>query len=260
MSARMHLAVFQTRSVAGDDATAFATIARILASAAAAGAGMVVFPELYLPGYNQPVLHAEQAQQQGGAWEQRLSDLCRKAGCGLTIGWAERAGETVYNAASCFDATGRKLAHYRKVQLFGPMERASFQPGDRLCDFDLGGIRAGLLICYDVEFAEHVRALSERGVELLLVPTANPAGFDNVSNVIVPARACETAMTIAYANYCGSDAGLRFGGLSTLVGPDGNVMARAGTGETLLIADLSATSDIDPAHLSTQNTDRRRVD
>ncbi|MGP6085421.1 carbon-nitrogen hydrolase family protein [Antarctobacter jejuensis] len=253
----MKLALYQGLPTDGDEDHAFARITQILTAAAAAGAEMAVFPELFLPGYNRPDLHARLAQPQGGAWETRLADVCRETGCGLTIGWAERAGETVYNVATTYDRSGRKLAHHRKLQLFGPMERDSFFPGDSLTPFDLNGRRAALLICYDVEFAEHVRALSERDVSLLLVPTANPAGFDIVADTLVPGRAAETAMTIAYANYCGTERGLAFGGKSVIAGPDGHPLAKAGRGECLLIADLSQVDHIDRDQLSTQNRDRR---
>ncbi|WP_323770695.1 carbon-nitrogen hydrolase family protein [Antarctobacter sp.] len=253
----MKLAVYQGAPTDGDEAGAFARIERCLAASAAMGAELVVFPELFLPGYNRPDLHPERAQAQGGDWEKRLAAMCGAAGCGLAVGWAERDGQDVYNVASCFDRTGHKLAHYRKVQLFGPMERSVFRPGDAYALFDLGGYRAALLICYDVEFAHHVRALADQGAEVILVPTANPAGFGNVSDLLVPARAMEMALTVAYANYHGSEAGLAFGGRSVIAGPDGNILAKAGPGEALLIVDLAATKAVDENLLSTQQQDKR---
>lgn len=255
----MKLALYQGPSPAGDIDHAFKVIARVLSTAAAAGATMAVMPELFLPGYNQPDRFADLAQPQGGEWQAGLADLCRSHGCGLTIGWAERADDTLYNAATCLDATGAVLAHYRKIQLFGPMESAAFSQGDRYCSFDLEGQRAALLICYDVEFAHHVQALADQGVTLLLVPTANPAGFNAVADTLVPARAAENRITIAYANLCGSENGLAYGGKSVITGPDAQPLASAGRGETLLIADLDAIAAIDPTILATQARDRRTV-
>ncbi|QEW22920.1 (R)-stereoselective amidase [Marinibacterium anthonyi] len=255
----MKIALYQSPTTDGDIERAFARIERALAAAAQAGANLAVLPELYLPGYNRPDLHAGLAQEQGGAWEKRLAGLCRDAGCGLAIGWAERDGDAIYNSASCFDATGRKVAHYRKIQLFGPMENRVFQPGNAYAVFDYDGIKAALLICYDVEFAHHVSALAAQGVKLLLVPTANPAGFDVVNHTLVPARAYENAITVVYANFQGAEAGLVFGGCSIIAGPDGKPIARAGTGETLLVADLAPLDMLDPAFLSTQARDRRDI-
>ena len=92
------------------------------------------------------------------------------------------------------------------------------------------------------------------------MPTANPQGFDHVARILVPARAYESRLTIAYANYCGPDGDLNFGGLSVIVGPDGEPVAAAGRGPALLIVDLPAPQDYPQERLSTQAADLRRVD
>jgi len=253
----MKLALYQGPPIGGDVEAGFARLGAQLGAAARAGASMAVFPELFLPGYNRPDLHRSLAQPLGGAWTDRLAALAREAGCGLTVGWAEREGEVVYNAATCFGARGERLGHYRKIQLYGPMEKASFSPGADYCLFDLDGVPAALMICYDVEFAPHVRALAERGVKLILVPTANPEGFDFVSRVFVPARAAEMGLTIAYANFCGTEGELTFAGQSVIAGPDASLFAAAGKGEALLVAEIGISPD--PRFLSTQLADFRKV-
>ncbi|MFT3690366.1 carbon-nitrogen hydrolase family protein [Paenirhodobacter sp.] len=250
----MKLVLSQPSPTNGDTEAAFGHVAMLLRMAGAAGAEMVLLPELFLPGYNRPDLHAG-AQ---GPWIARLREMARAAGVGLTLGWAERAGEDVYNAATAIGPDGAVLAHYRKIQLFGPMERASFRPGTAPPPvFDLNGRRFGLLICYDIEFAAHSAALAQRGAEIILVPTANPAGFEHVQEVLVPARAHESALTVAYANYCGTETGLAFGGRSLIAGPDARPLAAAGTGETVLIATLPRREDYPPALISTQARDFR---
>ena len=84
-----------------------------LSAVSAAGAKMIRFSRTLLPGYHQPELHKSMGQQQTGPWEQELEQLTKKHGCGLTIGWAERDGDTIYNSASCFDENGQKAAHFR---------------------------------------------------------------------------------------------------------------------------------------------------
>jgi 5-aminopentanamidase len=253
----LKLALYQGPSPAGDQREALRRVERILFAAARAGAEMAVFPELFLPGYNQMQSHQGLAQRQGGAWEVEFSRLAKSAGCGLCIGWAESADGKTFNAASCFDAQGQKLAHYRKQHLYGPVEKSVFTTGDTDCVFELKGKKTALLICYDVEFAHCVRALRERGVELLLVPTANPIAFSKVSETLVPARSLENRLSIVYANFCGQENGLTYGGGSVIAGPDGEALATAGRGEALLIVDLGVTQEIDPALLSTQIEDLR---
>ena len=63
-------------------------------------------------------------------------------------------------------------------------------------------------------------------------------GFESVPHVLVPARACENQFFVAYANCCGSEGGIVYGGLSAVAGPDGRLLAQADVSETLLVTDL----------------------
>ncbi|SNY94120.1 Carbon-nitrogen hydrolase [Cohaesibacter sp. ES.047] len=255
----MKLALYQGPAIDGDIDAAFAVIESQLSAAAMAGARMAVFPELYLPGYNQPALHKSLAQPLGGEWCQRLSAVAAQSGCGLTIGWAEAADGCVYNAATCFDAQGTQLAHHRKLQLFGPMEQASFAYGSSYTTFLWEGRKAALLICYDIEFPQHCLALAQEGVELVFVPTANPKGYEHVSDYLVPARASEMGLIIVYANYCGSEAGLDYAGCSLIAGPDAEMLATAGRQESLLVAEVRLSGEIAPEMVSRQREDYRAI-
>lgn len=255
----MKIAVYQGASCEGDIDRAYNAVKTTLLAASIAGVKMIVFPELFLPGYNQPALHRSMAQPQAGPWEKMLSNMARENACGLTIGWAEREGEAIFNSVSCFDEFGNKICQHRKLQLFGSIEKSTFACGENYQTFTLHGIETAILICYDVEFAHHVQALKEKGVELLIVPTANPESYNNVPEYLVPARAVENRLTIAYANYCGEEDGLVYGGKSLVVGPDGEALVKAGKGETLMIVDLETVKAIDATLLSTQHEDRRTV-
>lgn len=250
----MKLALFQLPSPSGDVEAAFDAVERAMAVAAAAGAGHAVFPEVFLPGYN---VEKMTGQHLGGEWETRLSDIARRAECGLTIGLAEAEGGHLYNSAITLGAGGERLAHFRKIQLYGPREKAIFTPGDHYAIFDLEGIRTAILICYDVEFAPHVRALAERGVGLILCPTANPVPYGYVGSQLVPMQALNHGLAIAFANYCGPERDLTYSGSSSIVASDGAVLAQAGPGEAVLIVDLAHRPD--PAMIQTQLTDYRKV-
>ena len=251
----MKIAVLQSQSPSGNLDGAFAQLAAALNAAGAAGAAVLVAPEAYLPGYNHDQI-ADLAQSKTGSWLNRLSDLCRDAKCGLVTGYAERDAGDIFNAAVAIDANSDTIAHYRKIQLYGPREAAIYAPGDAYCTFDLGGIKAAMLICYDIEFAPHVAALRGLGVTLILVPTANMMPFTHVAAYTVPAMAANYGVTIAYANYCGVEGDLTYVGASLIAGPHGEVLAQAGIGPALLIVDLP---EADPARLSTQAHDYREV-
>ncbi len=252
----MKLALWQGPSPAGDTAQALSDLSAALRASAATGAQMLVAPEIFLPGYNHPDI-AALAQPRGGDWHQSLAKLARDAGCGLTTGYAERDGNTVHNSAVTFDSTGKEIAHYRKIQLYGPREKAIYQPGTAYEIFDLHGTRTALLICYDIEFAPHIAALAARGVTLILCPTANMQPFTHVVRYTVPAHAANHALTIVYANYCGTEGDLTYVGGSLIADPYGEPLAQAGLGPALLIAALPKA--LDPSRLSTQTLDYKDI-
>jgi 5-aminopentanamidase len=251
----MRLALWQGRSPMGNEAEAIACIDSALRAAGAMGAATLVVPEVYLPGYNHPAIPDHAVMRSAPVFD-RIAALCRTSGCGVVLGYAERAGETVYNAAVAFDASGNSIAHYRKIQLFGAREKALYAPGSTHTIFDLEGRKAALLICYDIEFDAHVAALAAQGVTIVLVPTANMEPFDHVVRHTVATMAANHGVTIVYANYCGNEGDLTYVGGSLIAGPHGEVLAQAGRLPALLIADVP---ELDPARLSTQRADYRAV-
>ena len=251
----MRLALWQGTSPAADLDAACAQAEAALAAAAALGAAALVLPEVWLPGYNQPDI-AAQAFTLDSPPLRRLAAAARTHRTALVTGYAERDGTRIYNSAVCFGPDGALLCNYRKVQLYGPREAALYTPGDSLPIFQLGGETAAILICYDVEFAPHVKSLADRGATLLLVPTANMAPFTHVARATVPAMAANHGLTIVYANYCGIEGDLTYVGLSTIAGPHGEILAQAGETPALLVAELPPR---DPARLSTQSADLRAL-
>ena len=252
----LKLALLQAASPMGDTAAGLATLVHAVHAAGAAGAAMLVAPEAYLQGYNHPNI-AHLAVTREGAWADALAAACRAARCGLCAGYAEEHGDAVYNAAVVFDASGQRVADYRKIQLYGPREKMIYTPGDAYVTFDLGGTRTAVLICYDVEFAPHVAALAARGVTLILVPTANMDPFHHVIRATVPAMAANHGVGIVYANYCGDEGNLTYLGGSLIAAADGSVVAQAGRGPALIIADLPTGLARDT--LTTQADDFRPV-
>lgn len=251
----MRLAVLQTPSPEGNPDAACQTVEAALQAAAAAGAAALVTPEVFLPGYNQPDI-PERAMAPDSPHLARLARAAAKSGCALVLGYAERDGDRIYNSAVCFGSDGRRMANYRKVQLYGPREKALYIPGEAYATFSLGNEIAAILICYDIEFAPHVKELADRGVTVILTPTANMQPFTHVVRYTVPAMAANHGVTIAYANYCGTEGDLTYVGGSLIAGPHGDILAQAGETPALLIADVPAR---DPARISTQSADLRAI-
>jgi nitrilase len=188
------------------------------------------------------------------ATEATLAASARAASTALVFGYAERDGDRIYNSAACFGPDGTLLANYRKTQLYGPRERAIYTPGSHCRTFRLGAETAALLICYDVEFAPHVKAHTDLGVTLILCPTANMTPFTHVARHTVPAMAANHGVTIVYANHCGKEGDMAHVGLSLIAGPHCEILAQAGGAPALLVIDVPRR---DLTRLSTQSADLR---
>lgn len=241
----LHTALLQSSGRPGDVAHNLQVLQDAARAAAARGAGLLAAPEMFLTGYAIGADVPKLAEPADGPSAQAVARIAAEHGLAIAYGFPERDGDTVYNAVQLIDADGARLATYRKTHLFGCFEREWFTPGDRpVVQAELGGLRVGLMICYDVEFPENVRAHALAGTDLLLVPTAQMHPFQFVAESLVPVRAFENQMYIAYVNRTGPEGEFEFVGLSTLAGPDGVARARAGRGAELVSA------DVDPAFLA----------
>ncbi|OIJ65599.1 carbon-nitrogen hydrolase family protein [Streptomyces mangrovisoli] len=237
----MRTALLQSSGTPGSVAENLKVLDEAAGRAAAAGAGLIVAPEMFLTGYAIGDGIARLAETADGEAADAIADLAGRHGLAVAYGYPERDGETVFNSAQLISADGRRLANYRKTHLFGCAEREHFAPGERpVVQAELDGLTVGIMICYDVEFPENVRAHALAGTDLLLVPTANMHPFQFVAESLVPVRAWENQMYIAYVNRVGVEGEFEFFGLSALAGPDGVARARAGRAEDLLLADVDA--------------------
>lgn len=220
--------------------------------AAAAGAGLLVAPEMFLTGYAIGDDIARLAEPADGDSADAVADIAGRHGLAIAYGYPERHGDTVHNSAQLISADGSRLANYRKTHLFGCFERDHFRPGGQpVVQAELNGLTVGLMICYDVEFPENVRAHALAGTDLLVVPTAQMHPFQFVAESVIPVRAFENQMYVAYVNRVGQEGEFEFVGLSTLAGPDGVARTRAGRGEELVFADadpvaLAASREANP--------------
>lgn len=233
----MRIAAIQMVARAGDLDGNLAAIAEAAARATAEGAALLVAPELATTGYGAGDLVHTLAEASNGRQVSELARIAARHGITVVAGFAERAGNVVYNSAALVRPDGRR-AIYRKYHLYGPYERGLFAPGDRAPELvDVDGVKVGLLICYDVEFPESVRHLSRAGADLVVVPTALPEGEHAafIAGKILPVRAFENQIPIVYANHAGSDGRFTYAGRSCIAMPDGSLAAEAPSDRGMLI-------------------------
>ncbi|MFI1396823.1 carbon-nitrogen hydrolase family protein [Streptomyces sp. NPDC020681] len=220
--------------------------------AAASGAVLLVCPEMFLTGYAIGDDVPRLAEPADGPGATAVAEIAARHGIAVGYGYPERDGELIFNSAQLIGPGGDRLANYRKTHLFGCFEQQWFTPGEQpVVQAELDGVRIGMLICYDVEFPENVRAHALAGTDLLLVPTAQMHPFQFVAESVVPVRAFESQMYIAYVNRTGPEGEFEFVGLSSLAAPDGTTRVRAGRGEELVVGEvdpvlLSASREANP--------------
>lgn len=194
-------------------------------------AGLAVFPELFIGGYETadpgPV-----AIDADGAELTAISDSCARHATAAVFGFTERLGGPSFaNSAACFDRDGRLAGIYRKTHLFGTSEGTFFDPGRELILVDLADTRVGPMICFDMEFPETARLLAVSGARLLVTLSANMAPYGPDHRVAACARALDNRLPHIYVNRVGSVPGIEFIGGSCVIGPDGSVRHDAGTAE-----------------------------
>jgi predicted amidohydrolase len=257
--ALMRIACFQGPEQANVPAGNLAHLARVANRARKASAALVITPELFLTGYaiGREAVH-RLAEPMNGPSIGTAREIARTEAVALIVGFPERDGDNVYNTAVAIGEDGAIIASYRKTHLFGDVDREQFAVGGAEPGiFEIGGIKAGLLICYDVEFPENVRAHALNGADLVIVPTALMRPFDVVAHVVVPSRAYENQLFVAYVNRCGREGSFDYCGLSCVVGPDGSDLARAGRDEELIFADLDRDALKESRRINSHLSDRR---
>jgi len=230
------VAGLQAAGVPGDVPANRAQLRAAAASSAEAGAGLLVTPELFLTGYDigDQVRELARLDLTG-----MVAETAREAGIAILAGIPEPAGELLYNTAILVDERGEVLLRYRKTHLFGELDRRYFTAGDDMVVLaELHGVRIAVLICYDVEFPETVRAAAGRGAHLIAVPTAQMTPFEFVAEQVVRARAWENQVYVAYINHDGRERTLEYVGRSSIVAPSGEVLAGAVHGDQLLLATI----------------------
>lgn len=234
----MRLALWQGAGVPGDVEATLAEVARTAEAGAERRADLLVFPEGFLTGYYRPGL----APGSLPVIEDALAAVGRiagQAGLGLVMGSHLGDGRVLRNSAVVFSPTGVELGRYHKRALFGSWEKATFEPGRDTLLFPCAGLSVGVAICYDVEFPEMIRPYARLGAHLVVVPTALMAPHDRIARQVVPVRAMENQLFVAYCNRTGSEDSLDFVGLSCVCDPRGAVIVSASTDPELLLAELS---------------------
>ena len=237
IDAAFELMIWQTPADLGLPSDRLAWLDERLGQSDLADIDLILLPELFQTGYNAANIIPHCAEASDGLFFQSMAHLARQHKVAIAYGYAERADGRIYNSAQVIDASGASLANHRKLAIPPGFETALFAKGDQMTRFRFHEIEVGILICYDAEFPELMRAMAmpdegvREGAELVLVPTALSDQWAVVADRVIPARGFENGIYVAYANHCGADKGLGFLGRSCIISPTGTDLARADGGE-----------------------------
>lgn len=275
MKTPLMIATAQFENHSADKTYNLQRIEALTAAAARQGAHVVAFHDCSVTGYTyardltrEELLETAEPIPDGPA-TQALIAIARKYSVHLLAGFFEREGNDIYKAQLCVNGDGL-VARHRKLH---PFINPHILPGDRYTVFDINGWTCGILICYDNNVIENVRATALLGAEILFMPhvtmcTPSPrpgAGFvdaslwqDKEANSKtlreefdgpkgrswlmkwLPARAYDNGVYVVFSNPIGMDADQLKNGCSMILDPYGDIIAECRTlGDEVVLAEIT---------------------
>ncbi|MEJ7770230.1 MAG: nitrilase family protein [Chitinophagaceae bacterium] len=261
----LKIATAQFENKSGDKSYNLQVIDKIAGNAAAEGAKIIAFHECSLTGYSfareltrEQLLDLAEPIPAGESIQQLIA-IAVKHDIAILAGLFEKdEQEIIYKGYVCVDKTGL-VAKYRKLH---PFINPHITPGDRYCVFELNGWKCGILVCYDNNIIENVRATNLLGADIIFMPhvtmctpsTRPGAGFidpqlwynreaDPTSLRLefegmkgrdwlmkwLPSRAYDNAIYVVFANPIGMDGDQLKNGCSMIIDPFGDIIAECHT-------------------------------
>lgn len=242
----MRVAAVQFEPVRGPSSGSLDRLAPLVAQAAR-DSDLVVCPEMAATGYLFPTVDAARAVAEipSGPTFQALSPLARDAHAWVVCGFAEDAGDRLYNSALVIAPDGSLAFVYRKLLLYAPDHHWA-QPGDAgVLVLDVGGLRVSVGICMDLNNPHFVAWLAAERIDVCAFPT-NWVDEDSDVHGYWQERLAPTHTVLVAANRYGTEDVTRFSGRSAVLSRDTVYAVAPRVGDGIVRADLSALSAATP--------------
>lgn len=272
----LKIATAQFENKSGDKTYNLSIIEKLAAKAAEAGTQVIAFHECSITGYSfarklskEQMLDLAEYVPDGPSVQQLIA-IAQRCNIAILAGLFEKDEQgNLYKPYVCVDKTGL-LAKYHKIH---PFINPHLNPGQQYCVFDLYGWKCGILICYDNNVIENVRATRLLGADIIFMPhvtmctpsTRPGAGFvdpelwynreaDPTSLRLefdgmkgrdwlmkwLPARAYDNGIYVVFSNPIGMDDDQLKNGCSMILDPFGDVIAECRTlGDDFVMATLT---------------------
>lgn len=229
------IAVIQMTSYYNNENKNLENIKFMIKTASENGAKLLVFPEAMNNGYifkdKEDALNL--ATTLSGNFCTEIQREAKDKRVYIAIGLVEKSGKEVYNSTILIDWEGKIVARYQKNFLIsGDQNYFSYgKLGFPVVSTELGKI--GFFICADGRLMESTRCSAVQGADIL-ISTANWGGEDQY-RLHVPCRAYENNVWIAAATKVGKEKGIKYTGCSSIINPEGKIVAQAGTSNDEII-------------------------
>jgi predicted amidohydrolase len=221
----LKIALLQIRSEKSDQKTNLEKGLKYCREAAAGGADIILFPEMWNTGYESfddsvfendfdPTQVSETIQNKVNIWNTHAIDidsefiisfrkLSRELEVSIAVTFLQKGMGKPYNSIALIDRHGEIVLNYSKVHTCDFSMEYFCEPGKKffVCELDTkkGKVKVGAMICFDREFPESARELMLLGAEIILVP--NSCNMDTHRTAQLRTRAFENMAGVSLANY-----------------------------------------------------------
>lgn len=217
--------------------------------AASADAKIISFAELaFIPFFPQKPSNTKPldlAETIPGPTTNIFSELARELGVVIILNLYERDGDATFDSSPVIDTDGKILGVTRMIHITDYKcfhEKDFYTPGDNGAPvYKTGFGKIGVAICYDRHYPEYMRTLAINDAEIVFIPQAGAVGEwpEGLYEAEMRVSAFQNGYFTALCNRVGDEECLTFSGESFVCDPDGNVLARAGSGtEEILYCDV----------------------
>ena len=254
----MKIHLLQTSVNEKDTGANFRNAVEIFKNKVPENGGLVVLPELFIPGYKEENIYEWAAKSEEVI--KTFSHEAKRKNTAIVLGTiAINEDGKRYNRSIFIDENGEIVGKYNKTHLFKLLkEDIYFTKGDELPVFEYKGWKVGINICYDLRFPESIRALYNKGANLIILPSAWPHARTDVFKKLCFARAIENQCYFVTCNRASHSAdNPTYAGNSMIIAPDGELLAECSELDDYTSADIDINNVIEYRKQITCFDDRR---